>query len=241
MRVRPMPRIIGGRSRTRSCQGLSADRGLLLTRLDVLGPATMIEEVFIEREDGRAAYTSYGSSHLQILSKYRELIAGLAAQLREDASHVDPTRRQTLDGARVGGASTSQRGTRTTRTFDGMGRKYLQPTDDRPRRAREPRRCAECIWPPQRANVRRSGRSHHGFRPRYPSAGTLRDLGSETRTRDGRDRISEKSGSERPKGRAILGERRVRRQMVRRLEGAADDVYLSGERCAHHRRSRGGD
>jgi len=150
-------------------QGLSADRGLLLTRLDVLGPATMIEEVFIEREDGRAAYTSYGSSHLQILSKYRELIAGLAAQLREDASHVDPTRRQTLDGARVGGASTSQRGTRTLRTFDGMGRKYLQPTDDRPRRARKPRRCAECIWPPQRANVRHSGRSRQGFRPWYPS------------------------------------------------------------------------
>ena len=74
-------------------QGLSADPELFLTRLDILGPATMIEEVFIERkEDCRAAYTSFGRSHLLTLSKYRELIGAVAAQLKEDAQCLDPTR-----------------------------------------------------------------------------------------------------------------------------------------------------
>jgi hypothetical protein len=74
-------------------QGLSADPELFLTRLDVLGPATMIEEVFIERkEDGSAAYTAFGRSHLHTLAKYRELIGTVAVQLKEDAQRLDPTR-----------------------------------------------------------------------------------------------------------------------------------------------------
>ena len=59
--------------------GLSADPELLLTRLDVLGPATMIEEVFVERnKDGRIGYTELGVRHLQVLSRYRDLITTLA-------------------------------------------------------------------------------------------------------------------------------------------------------------------
>ena len=39
-------------------QGLSADPELLLTRLDLLGPSTMLEDLFIERgEDGEMRYT----------------------------------------------------------------------------------------------------------------------------------------------------------------------------------------
>ncbi|HEU4936906.1 MAG TPA: hypothetical protein VFT39_10665 [Vicinamibacterales bacterium] len=72
-------------------QGLSADPELLLTRFDLLGPAAMIEEVFIEREDGRAAYSAFGSSHLHMLSRYRELIGALATQLKEDASRLEPS------------------------------------------------------------------------------------------------------------------------------------------------------
>jgi len=74
-------------------QGLSADPELLLTRLDVLGPATMIEDVFIEpKEDGGFRYTDFGDKHLEVLSKYRDLISDLAAPLKKDAQHFDPTR-----------------------------------------------------------------------------------------------------------------------------------------------------
>jgi hypothetical protein len=72
-------------------QGLSADPELLLTRLDVVGPATMIEDVFIEDKDGRATYTAFGSSHLCALSRYRSLINALAMPLKEDASRLDPS------------------------------------------------------------------------------------------------------------------------------------------------------
>ena len=75
-------------------QGLSADPELLLTRLDLLGPATMIEEVFVERKgDGRIGYTEFGNRHLEVLSRYRELISALAGPLNEDAQHLDPARR----------------------------------------------------------------------------------------------------------------------------------------------------
>ena len=42
-------------------QGLSADPELLLTRLDLLPPCTMIEDLFVERgNDGRTRYTPLG-------------------------------------------------------------------------------------------------------------------------------------------------------------------------------------
>jgi hypothetical protein len=74
-------------------QGLSAEPELLVTRLDVLGPATMIEDVFIEpKEDGRVGYTEFGARHLDVLSRYRALISELAGRLKADARHIDPTR-----------------------------------------------------------------------------------------------------------------------------------------------------
>ncbi len=73
-------------------QGVSADPQLLLVRLDVLGPATTIEDVFIERkEDGRLGYTEFGCRHLDVLSTYRDLIGDLAGPLKDDAHYSDPT------------------------------------------------------------------------------------------------------------------------------------------------------
>lgn len=72
-------------------QGLSADSELLLTRLDLLGPSTMIEDLFIDRgEDGRPRYTPMGEMHRQLLARYGELIARTADSLKHDALLVDP-------------------------------------------------------------------------------------------------------------------------------------------------------
>jgi hypothetical protein len=75
-------------------QGVSADAELFLTRLDLLAPCTMIEELFVERgEDGQARYTPLGQSHLSLLRDYGVLIGRLAAALREDAMTFDPAAR----------------------------------------------------------------------------------------------------------------------------------------------------
>ena len=72
-------------------QGLSADPELFLTRLDLLGPCTMIEDLFIERgNDGVARYTLLGHAHLAILDQYRELIGRLAEFLQNDAAALAP-------------------------------------------------------------------------------------------------------------------------------------------------------
>jgi hypothetical protein len=74
-------------------QGISADPELCLTRLDLLGPCTMIEGLFIDRrQDGRARYTRMGEEHLGFLQHYGELIGQLAEPLRDDASAFDPVR-----------------------------------------------------------------------------------------------------------------------------------------------------
>lgn len=72
-------------------QGVSADPELCLTRLDLLTPCTMIEDLFIDcGEDGGARYSPMGAAHLAVLARYRELIGQLAASLTEDASAFDP-------------------------------------------------------------------------------------------------------------------------------------------------------
>ena len=75
-------------------QGVSADPELFLTRLDLLAPSTMIEDLFVERGDnGRARYTPMGEVHLGLLQRYNELIADLAEPLKEDAAAFDPSQR----------------------------------------------------------------------------------------------------------------------------------------------------
>ena len=73
-------------------QGLSADPELFLVRLDLLGPLTMIEDLFVERGgDGRARYTQLGRTHLALLDQYRELIGRLAEFLKQDAAALAPS------------------------------------------------------------------------------------------------------------------------------------------------------
>jgi len=71
-------------------QGLSADPELLLTRLDLLGPSTMIEDLFVERgDDGAACYTAMGVRHREYLARYRELVARTAEPLLHDSRAFD--------------------------------------------------------------------------------------------------------------------------------------------------------
>jgi hypothetical protein len=72
-------------------QGLSADPELLLTRLDLLGPSTMIEDLFCARgEDGGVRFTAAGQAHGECLRKYAALIGQTAASLKKDALSLDP-------------------------------------------------------------------------------------------------------------------------------------------------------
>jgi hypothetical protein len=69
-------------------QGLSGDPELLLTRLDLLAPLTMIEDLFVDRDGQR--YTPMGEAHLACLSRYGELIGRTAESLMKDAVVLDP-------------------------------------------------------------------------------------------------------------------------------------------------------
>ena len=72
-------------------QGLSADPELLLTRLDLLGPSTMIDDLFIDRSGaGASPYTSMGELHRERLARYSELIANTAEPLQQDSRVFDP-------------------------------------------------------------------------------------------------------------------------------------------------------
>jgi len=75
-------------------QGVSADPELFLTRLDLLAPSTMIEDLFVDRGgNGPARYTPMGEVHLGLLQRYNELVAELAGPLKEDAAAFDPSQR----------------------------------------------------------------------------------------------------------------------------------------------------
>jgi hypothetical protein len=75
-------------------QGVSADPELFVTRLDLLGPCTMIEHLFIERTDGGPMrYTPLGDAHRHLLDSYAALIGRHAASLQEDARALDPRER----------------------------------------------------------------------------------------------------------------------------------------------------
>lgn len=72
-------------------QGISSDIELFLTRLDVLTPATMVEQLFIEHgKDGRVQFSALGRAHIDYLRQYRDLIDRLASALREDAVALTP-------------------------------------------------------------------------------------------------------------------------------------------------------
>jgi hypothetical protein len=72
-------------------QGLSPDPELFLNRLDLLGPYSMIEHLFIAVDcDGRVAYTATGQRHLRLLQEYGERIDRLAGSLCDDCPRFRP-------------------------------------------------------------------------------------------------------------------------------------------------------
>jgi len=72
------------------CQGLSPDPALYVNRLDLLGPYTMIEHVFVTTAAESCHYSARGQRHLRLLDDYRRLIVQHAPALLEDC------RQQTL-------------------------------------------------------------------------------------------------------------------------------------------------
>jgi hypothetical protein len=72
-------------------QGLSADPELYLTRLDLLAPSTVLEDLFVDESgDAGARYSALGSAHIATLARYRDLVADAAGPLREDAASFAP-------------------------------------------------------------------------------------------------------------------------------------------------------
>lgn len=77
------------------CQGISPDPELFLNRLDLLGPYSMIEHLFITMDgDGHAAYTPMGERHVQLVQQYEARIHRLAKTLHDDCRQFKP-----VDGA----------------------------------------------------------------------------------------------------------------------------------------------
>ncbi|MGD8323743.1 MAG: hypothetical protein PVF50_05200 [Gammaproteobacteria bacterium] len=73
------------------CQSISPDPELFLGRVDLLGPYSLIEDVFIEVDsDGRAVYTALGRRQLESIQQYEVLIGRLTKALFEDSSRLRP-------------------------------------------------------------------------------------------------------------------------------------------------------
>jgi hypothetical protein len=72
-------------------QGISPDPELFLNRLDLLGPYSMIEHLFIttDRDEG-VVYTPMGRRHIQLLVEYEALIRRLSESLYEDCQRFRP-------------------------------------------------------------------------------------------------------------------------------------------------------
>lgn len=73
------------------CQGISPDPELFLNHLDLLGPYSMIEHLFITTDpDGNVVYTAMGRRHMQLLEQYRTGISRLSKSLHEDCHNFRP-------------------------------------------------------------------------------------------------------------------------------------------------------
>jgi hypothetical protein len=73
------------------CQGISPDPELFLNRVELLGPYSMIEHLFIATDrDGKVAYTPMGRRHVQLLREYEARIARVSKPLRDDCQHFRP-------------------------------------------------------------------------------------------------------------------------------------------------------
>jgi hypothetical protein len=73
------------------CQGISPDPELFLNRLDLLGPYSMIEHLFIATDrDGHVVYTPMGRRHVQLLREYEARINRLSKPLYDDCQRFRP-------------------------------------------------------------------------------------------------------------------------------------------------------
>src|SRR5262249_31062455 len=73
------------------CQGISPDPELFLNRVELLGPYSMIEPLFITTDrDGHAAYTLMGARHVRLLEEYEARIDRVSTPLYEDCSRFTP-------------------------------------------------------------------------------------------------------------------------------------------------------
>ena len=73
------------------CQAISPDPELFLNRLDLLGPYSMIEHLFITADrDGHVLYTPMGQRHLQLLQEYEARIGRVSKALYDDCQHFRP-------------------------------------------------------------------------------------------------------------------------------------------------------
>jgi hypothetical protein len=73
------------------CQGISPDPELFLNRLDLLGPYSMIEHLFITTDgDGHVVDSPMGRRHVQLLQEYEARITRLSKPLYEDCRHFRP-------------------------------------------------------------------------------------------------------------------------------------------------------
>lgn len=73
------------------CQGVSPDPELFLNRLDLLGPYSMIEHLFIVADDdGHAVYTPMGQRHLRLLEEYSARIRRVSKPLHDDCARFRP-------------------------------------------------------------------------------------------------------------------------------------------------------
>jgi hypothetical protein len=77
------------------CQGISPDPELFLNRLDLLGPYSMIEHLFIMTDrDGHVGYTPMGRRHIRLLEQYEARIRRSSKLLYDDFRQFRP-----VDGA----------------------------------------------------------------------------------------------------------------------------------------------
>jgi hypothetical protein len=73
------------------CQGVSPDPELFVNRLDLLGPYSMIEHLFIATDrGGHLAYTPMGLRHLRLLQEYAALIGRMSKPLHDDCASFRP-------------------------------------------------------------------------------------------------------------------------------------------------------
>jgi hypothetical protein len=72
-------------------QGISPDPELFLNRLELLGPYSMIEHLFITtNSDGNVVYTPMGQRHVRLIQEYESRIRRLSMPLHDDCQQFRP-------------------------------------------------------------------------------------------------------------------------------------------------------